>query len=47
MSICQIEKELRQLNSNKATIFGNISAEISKQSKKSCSDTLKNYLMRH
>ena len=40
-SISKTEKELmEQLNSNKATTFGNISTRILKQSTKSCSDTL-------
>ena len=38
--ISEIEKELRELNSNKATTFGNIPTKILKQSSKSCSDTL-------
>ena len=40
VSISEIEKELRELNSNKATTFGNIPTKILKQSSKSCSDTL-------
>ena len=40
VSISEIEKELRELNSNKATMFGNITTKILKQSSKSCSDTL-------
>ena len=40
VSISEIGKELRELNSNKATAFGNIPAKILKQSSKSCSDTL-------
>ena len=39
VSISETEKELRELNSNKAT-FGNIPTKILKQSSKSCSDTL-------
>ena len=31
---------MRELNSNKATTFGNIPTKILKQSSKSCSDTL-------
>ena len=38
--IIEIEKELRELNSNKATTFRNIPTKILKQSSKSCSDTL-------
>ena len=40
VSISEIEKELRELNSNKATTFSNIPTKILKQSSKSCSDTL-------
>ena len=40
VSIIEIEKKLRELNSNKATTFGNIPTKILKQSSKSCSDTL-------
>ena len=40
VSISETEKELRELNSNKATAFGNIPTKILKQSSKSCSDTL-------
>ena len=40
VSISEIEKELRELNSNKATTFGNIPTKVLKQSSKSCSDTL-------
>ena len=39
-SILEIEKEFRELNSNKATTFGNIPTKILKQISKSCSDTL-------
>ena len=38
--VCEIEKQLRELNSNKATTFGNTPTKILKQSSKSCSDTL-------
>ena len=38
--ITEIEKELRKLNSNKATTFGYIRTKIIKQSSKSCFDTL-------
>ena len=40
VSISEIEKELIELNSNKATTFGNIPTKILKQSSKNCSDTL-------
>ena len=40
VSISETEKELRELNPNKATMFGNIPTKILKQSSKSCSDTL-------
>ena len=40
VSISEIEKELRELNSKSATSFGNIQIKILKQSIKSCSDTL-------
>ena len=40
VSISEIEKELRELNSNKATTLGNIPTKILKQRSKSCSDTL-------
>ena len=40
VSVSESEKELRELNSNKATAFGNIPTKILKQSSKSCSDTL-------
>ena len=40
VSISETEKELRELNSNKATIFGNIPTKVLKQSSISCSDTL-------
>ena len=40
ISISEIEKDLRELNSNKSTTFGNIPTKISKQSSKSSSDTL-------
>lgn len=40
VSITEIEKELRELNSNKATTFGYIRTKIIKQSSKSCFDTL-------
>ena len=33
-------KQLRELNSNKATTFGDIPTKIWKQNSKSCSDTL-------
>ena len=36
----EIEKDLRELNSNKATTFGNIPTKILKQSSKSCFHTL-------
>ena len=39
-SISETEKELRELNSNKTTTFGNIPTKILNQSSKSCSDTL-------
>ena len=38
-SISKFEKELRELNSNKATTFGNIPNKILKQSSTCCSDT--------
>ena len=44
------EKELRELNSNKATTIGNISTKILKQSSERCSDTLQkifNDALRH
>ena len=40
VSISETEKELRELNSNKTTTFGNIPTKILNQSSKSCSDTL-------
>ena len=40
VSISEIEKELRELNFNKATTFGNVPTKILKQSSTSCSDTL-------
>ena len=40
VSIIEIEKELRELNSNKVTTFGNTPTKILKQSSKSCSGTL-------
>ena len=40
VSISEVDKELRELNSNKVTTFGNIPTKILKQSSKSCSDTL-------
>ena len=40
VSISEIAKELRELNSNKAITFGNIPTKILKQSSRSCSDTL-------
>ena len=40
VSISETGKELRELNSNEATTFGNIPTKILKQSSKSCSDTL-------
>ena len=40
VSISETEKELRELNSYKATTLGNIPTKILKQSSKSCSDTL-------
>ena len=39
-SISEIEKELRELNSNKATVFGNVPTKTLKQSNKNCSDIL-------
>ena len=39
-SITEIEKELREINSNKATAFDNTPTKILKQSSKCCSDTL-------
>ena len=47
VSISEIEKELRELNSKSATSFGNIQTKILKQSSKSCSDTLQNSLTMH
>ena len=44
VSINEIEKELRKLNSNKATTFGNIPTKILKQSSKSCWMYYKNSL---
>ena len=38
--ISEIEKEFRELSSNKATTFSNIPNKILKQNSKSCSDTL-------
>ena len=40
VSVSETEKELRELNSNNATTFGNIPTKILRQSCKSCSDTL-------
>ena len=40
VSISEIEKEFRELNSNKAIAFGNIPTKILKQISKNCSDTL-------
>ena len=40
VSVSEIEKELRELDPNKVTTFGNIPTKILKQSSKSCSDTL-------
>ena len=40
VSISEVEKELRELNSNKATIFGNIPTKLLEQSSKCCSDAL-------
>ena len=40
VSISKTEKELRQLNSNKATTFGNTPTKILRENSKSCSDTL-------
>ena len=40
VSISETEKELRELNSKKATTFGNTPTKILKQSSKSCSDIL-------
>ena len=40
VSIREIEKKLRELNSNNETKFGNIPAENLKQSSKNCSDIL-------
>ena len=39
-SITEIEKELREVNSNKVTAFDNTPTKILKQSSKSCSDIL-------
>ena len=39
VSISETEKELRELNPNKATRFGNIPTKILKRSSKSCCDT--------
>ena len=39
--VSKTEKESRELNSNKATTFGNLPTKILKQSSKSCSDTSK------
>ena len=39
VSISETEKELKELNSSKAT-FGNVPTKILKQSSKSCSDIL-------
>ena len=39
VSISEIEKEWRELNSNEATTFGNIPTKTLKQISKSCSDT--------
>ena len=50
ISICEVGKQLRELNSNKAAIFSNMSNQILKQSRKSCSDTLQklsNDTLRH
>ena len=50
VSISKIEKELRDLNSNKVAIIDNIPSQILKQSRKSCSDTLQklfNNALRH
>ena len=40
VSISEIEKELRELNSNKAIMFDNIPTKILKESSTCCSDTL-------
>ena len=40
VSISEIEKKFRELNSYKVARFGNIPTKILKQSSKSCSDTL-------
>ena len=40
VSISETEKELRELNSEKATTFGNTPTKILKQSSKICSDIL-------
>ena len=40
VSIREIEKKLRELNSNNETKFGNIPTENLKQSSKNCSDIL-------
>ena len=40
VSISEIAKELRELNSDKVTTFGNVPTKILKQSSQSCSDTL-------
>ena len=39
-SLPDIEKELRNLNTKRASIFGNISSKILRASKESCSETL-------
>ena len=43
VSISEAEKELRELNLNKAARFGNIPAKILKQSTKGFPDTLLNF----
>ena len=47
VAINENEKELRQLNSNKATTFGNITTKILKQSSKVVLEHYKNSLMVH
>ena len=43
VSISEAEKKVRELNSNKATRFGNIPAKILKQNRKSFPNTLQNF----
>ena len=45
VSTSKTEKELRELNLNVFSTFGNIPTKILKQSSKSCSDALQNLLM--